>query len=281
MEDILTSNVFGALRICNAHDHLLAFLRQARTLSGQFLLGGAGKIADVEYAFWPPCHESDDAYFAEPDLELRITLDDGSRHKVFVEAKYRSGKSSFDDDDDDEDGESNEDCAPDEIVVLPKSNDQLAKQWAHLIRSVGDKDWHPALIFLTADMVAPAADIAESRAAFEKIRKQVGRDFECYWLSWRHLGSVVAGSMTPLGMDLRAMLAKLDLKFFAGFAPVQSRMSEWTFAADAATADRIDVPRFAGFSSVSSCSASWQFGPGLTFNFGGYTAASFSWRFGR
>jgi len=142
MEDILTSNVFGSLELCRANDLLIAFLQRARTPSGRCLLEGSDGVTKVEYEFWPRYPDCDEAHFCEPDLELRIFFQNGSKHLLFVEAKFLSGKSSVDDIGDepmDQDRES----AP--LPETTRSKDQLAKQWTQLERRVsgrsGSRRW--------------------------------------------------------------------------------------------------------------------------------------------
>lgn len=276
-EDILTSNVFGALCLCDARSHLLAFLRQARTPAGKYLFDNAAIInVEVDYVFWPTFKENTDARTAQPDLELKIQLDDGSKHHLLVEAKYRSGKSSFDDVDEEAEVKREEK----EAEESKKTNDQLAKQWAHLIRTAGS-DWQPALVFLTADLAMPTDSIAESKAAFKKVRKQVGEEFECYWLSWRHLGSVVSTLKTPMEKDLSALLDKLDLKLFTGFSVVSSQPFTWTFDAPASVVCNSTKQAFVGFSPVTAAQTSWAFEKNVVYNFSGFTAPEVLWRFNR
>ena len=212
MEDILTSNVFGALRYNQSHDILLRFLKHARTPSGKSLLEGADTIASVEYIFWPSYADCDEAHFCQPDLELRMVLKDRSKHRLFIEAKFNSGKSSLD-----EEAEDREE-ADEPIQESPRSRDQLAKEWAQLVRIVGDdEDHHAALIYLTADTAPPLSELEESAQAAERVRKNSTLQFECFWLSWRHLYSVLKSDHGPVEADLLKMLDHLQPHFFRGF----------------------------------------------------------------
>jgi hypothetical protein len=234
MEDILTSNVFGSLEMCEADRLLFDFLRQARTLNGESLFAGASSIAAVAYRFWPRYQDCDEAFFREPDLELNVVLNDKREFAVVVEAKFLSGKSSFDDGDETREGNDDE---PSAVPEIRKSNDQLASQWAHLVKSVAGTDRQPALIFLTADTKAPKAAIEESRAA---ARGTAAAEFECYWLSWRHLFAVLKPDGSRLERDLRAMLDYLDLHFFEGFHwPAFPETLDWKFLTKSAGANSL------------------------------------------
>ncbi|HEY3319879.1 MAG TPA: hypothetical protein VGP72_05310 [Planctomycetota bacterium] len=226
MEDILTSSVFGSMELCGANNLLIAFLKQARTLPGRRPFADDRRISRVNYTFWPACTECDDAYFAEPDLELEIILDDNSEHLLFVEAKFLSGKSSFDLA---EDGE--EERAPEPFPETPRSKDQLAKEWAQLQRRAKEQGRRPALIYLTADTAPPVIEIEESRVAASRVLRPGDQEFECFWLSWRHLCSMLRPEKGRLESELLRMLVHLDLHFFDGFRwPNFPQAICWRFA---------------------------------------------------
>ena len=232
MEDILTSNVFGSLEMCGANRLLFDFLRQAKTLGGKSLFDGATDIMTADYSFWPRFQECDDAFFREPDVELNIVLNDGRKFKLFIEAKFLSGKSSFDEDSGEVDVEDREadDSMSVSIKEVQRSNDQLASQWVHLTRAVVGTNQNPALIFLTADTAAPKSAIEESRVSARKVAGKSVPEFECYWLSWRHLYSILKRDGQFIEKDLLSVLDYLELHFFHGFRwPNFPDSLEWKF----------------------------------------------------
>jgi len=96
--------------------------------------------------------------------------------------------------------------------------------------SIGE-EWQPALVYLTADTAPPKVEIEESMRAAERVRKKDAREFECYWLSWRHLYSVLQSNRRPLASDLLSMLDYLNLHFFNGFHwPEFPELNQWKFS---------------------------------------------------
>ena len=192
MEDVLTSNVFGLTKYLPAKEALLPFLRQARDTIGDAPLSDISDDAAAEYEFWPSWHEPG-CVFCEPDLALRID-DKDATYLVGIEAKYRSGKSSFAD--------------PADVPSEPHSaNDQLAKEWQNLCRIAEREGRKPVLVYLTADYGVPRQEILESQADLMK------SGCIC-WLSWRHLLRVVEMRETAIGKDLTALMHRLGFTFF-------------------------------------------------------------------
>ncbi|MBT9132500.1 MAG: hypothetical protein DDT32_01225 [Syntrophomonadaceae bacterium] len=211
MEDLLTSNVFGIWRYLPPHFGLLQFLRTAQRLDGT-RLANLGEVDTAGLEFWPWMHEPG-AKSAEPDVLIEMVLTDQRSFLVLVEAKYRSGKSSFRSD-----------------SLQP--NDQLARQMDNLRRTArrkGIDDY--ALVYVTADTLMPKSDIQEAISELaDKTREDAASQF--YWTSWRRLPSLLAevytsceDSMATMLTDLHTIICRLGLIFFEG---VTSR--GWTLA---------------------------------------------------
>lgn len=207
MEDILTSNVFGTLQYLAPSKALLPFLSQAIDSNELYLLRDLGEVSDVKYDFWPQFNEAD-CVGCEPDVVLRITKANGSTTMILVEAKYLSGKSS----------EADENARP---------NDQLAREWDNLRLKAEKEKATPILLYLTAGLSFPAAEINQSQAELKRDRNIEGT---ICWLSWQHLHSIIKESKEPMLMDLAGLLKKMQLTLFDGFSPVtQVEHINWFF----------------------------------------------------
>jgi len=243
MEDILTSNVFGLLRYLPPEHGLLPFLAYAISLDRQRLElpeSAAGVQALTDFSFWPSLAEQG-CIPCEPDVLISITWPrpQARRFLVLVEAKYLSGKSS----------------EADESSPLPL--DQLAREWGNVESRARKESCEPVLVYLTAGFGPPVQEILRAEADHRSKANRSSLPFKCYWLSWRHL-ALVADSRADLDTpafascileDLRKMLNRLDLVFFAGFSPHEpfSAMT-WRFDVGELPAQ---LP-FAGFTSVEA-----------------------------
>ena len=107
----------------------------------------------------------------EPDVELRLRDPKNGNIWLLIEAKYRSGKSSF---------ASEKDSPP---------NDQLAREFDNL-RVMAQKNnvTKVALVYVTADFVCPKGEIESSASDY---RNSHLCDPSIYWLSWRILPQVL------------------------------------------------------------------------------------------
>jgi len=210
MEDILTSCVFGLLRLIAPSRGLFPYLAHAKTMNGeQPLVDIAERLSDneypVEYNFWPRWEH------CEPDVVLSIR----QRHRqdvlLAVEAKYRSGKSSEADED--------------EVNVT----DQLAREWRDLAPRAHASKMRPILVYLTTDVALPQADIQNS---LNELEEKGGGDAltpTICWLSWRHLQKLPTSENDPVLVDIRRLVDRLGLTFFAGISPVKPIRLVWTF----------------------------------------------------
>ncbi len=193
-EDLLTSNVFGAFKYSGNLGLLCRFLSGARLRRGSGPILSLGDASACKYRFWPPFPGGDEAG-CEPDLVLRFDHTDGSRSLIAIEAKYRSGKSSRATSDGD-------------------VNDQLAREWLclrHEAQRLGCARF--ALVYLTADVGMPKADIDE---AIDELDRKRGITADVAWLSWRRLPRLLDGAAEPILRDLDRLLRRAMLVEFEG-----------------------------------------------------------------
>jgi hypothetical protein len=245
MEDILTSNVFGTLQYVPPELGLFKFLAKAKTIKGQCPLADLiGKAESVEYQFWPAWP------MCEPDVVLHIEGRDSPSWLVGIEAKYRSGKSSVADEEE------------------KRPNDQLAREWIDLVDAADECGAWPVLVYLTADVICPKAEIEESVHEYQQ--KCHGRQRpQILWLSWRKLPELFcsASISSPLKAISR-MAERMWLIYFQGVScsPIQLG---WGFAGHA-LAWRFQVSpiqldwRFAGHAltwtiQVAPIACGWSF----------------------
>lgn len=201
MEDILTSNVFGLLRLMTPAEGLLPFLREAKLPNDTKPLDNLANDANVEYDFWPRFDERD-CHPCEPDVVLHITEPARSPRHVWIEAKYLSGKSSEEGPDDD------------------RPYDQLAREWDNLVRVAKHTQAEPLLIYLTTDVSLPKHEIEASRSAYQRIRGP-GAPFKCAWLSWRDLPAALAGCDRLAARHLRGLTDRLEFHYFRGVSRIR------------------------------------------------------------
>ena len=198
MEDILTSCVFGLLKLIRPDIGLFQYLAMAKRASGgPDLLAPLADIAnskqsDVTYSFWPRlAHDS--CHPCEPDLLIRI---ESKRLLVLIESKFQSGKSSDADNGD-------------------KPHDQLAREWDNLILEAARIEFQPVLVYLTADLFMPRTAVSESVEEFTKKRTSAPTP-DIYWLSWQHLDELDRTQDSAIA-ELSALLNRLDLVPFRPF----------------------------------------------------------------
>lgn len=230
MEDLLTSIVFGALK------HLPAvwlgrFLSRAQDIDGSAPLAALADIRTVTgFKFWPRFPATESISFCEPDVELSLIDGRGNSMHLFIEAKFRSGKSSFDDGLD-------AGAEAEQMIV----RDQLAREWEQLSASGSS---NPTLIYLTADTALPHGDLREAQA--ELLRK--GRDQgRILWLQWGELIRIVrdTSALIPsLLDDVVRTLQRLRLEPFDGVRLPRPMPPSWRFRVEKKH-HPIEVPRSA------------------------------------
>lgn len=211
LEDLLTSAVFGRLKLLPAHV-LGAFLARAQTLQGARPLEPLASPRSVEYAFWPQLRAAgcDDT---EPDVLLTVHAHAGAARRVLVEAKYRSGKSS----------RAAGDEEPGADVVSPgerRIRDQLAREWEHL-SNLDPEGW---VVYLTPSFVMPRSDLVEAQDELRARNRTAGR---FCWLSWRELERLEY--VDPVTAELRRLLVRLGLRAFHGIGRLGPIHADWSF----------------------------------------------------
>lgn len=220
MEDVLTSNVFGLFRYVQPSTGLLPFLGMARAIDGsQPLRDLAEKPPPIEredlYRFWPRFSETG-LRPCEPDLLLRIDYPDGRRYRIVIEAKYRSGKSSEADDEDE-----GEDPA--------SSADQLARQWSHLALLAAREEAAPFLVYLTAHVTCPKAEIQKSIDQTLLGSPPDRPTPSILFLSWRELLRLFTGNRNQVLVDLCRLMGRLNLRFYSGVHHPEFLAVTWKF----------------------------------------------------
>jgi hypothetical protein len=195
MEDILTSNVFGIFKYIAPQEGLLPFLGKAVDLDGRRLVNELEPVERADYEFWPWMSEKD-CYPAEPDVLITVTGATRGRAAILVEAKFGSGKSSK------EDGS-----------LMPF--DQLAREYDNLTRWCQRKGIaRRFLVYCTADLGMPRREMQESISEY---RKKRGEPFPIFWLTWRCIPRLFAGTRNPMLGELGLLAKRLGLTFFEGF----------------------------------------------------------------
>lgn len=223
MEDILTSNVFGAFKYLPPEKALLPFLSKAMTPKGDNPLASLPSNGlKVGYTFWPWLSESD-CKGCEPDVLIRMSWPDGKKMVVLIEAKYHSGKSSSED----------EEEGSDTVRTVEKGKppiDQLAREWDNLKRIAERDRVDPVLIYLTAHFGFPSEEIQASQKALTNIGYP---EANIFWLTWRHLPSLIEKQESDMLKDLADVLRRLNLTFFEGkFPVVAAEPIRWRFNAE-------------------------------------------------
>jgi len=229
LEDLLTSCVFGVLRYLSVNEGLLPYLQLAQYPDGRMLLEHIRSVRATNYDFWPWL-EDDDGPGAEPDVLIQILDEAGKQYTLLVEAKFRSGKSSF------------------ALQEAPVPVDQLAREWDNLLRLCVRSGSVPLMLYLTADISIPREDLEESAKEFSAKRPDLAhkQPFCCAWLSWRHLSDAFGNIQGLIPADLVALVERLGLVFFRGISLITPRPISWRFDRGMRTFDfRIpSIPEF-------------------------------------
>jgi len=251
MEDILTSNVFGALKYLQPNEGLLPFLAHARAGGSLPFADFVGRNPKITYQKFWPWHEQKGCNGCEPDVEIHLQFADGKKFIFFIEAKYRSGKSS-------------EECDEEVLDAEPKPPiDQLAREWHNLILLAKERGATPKLVYLTAGVENPHKDIEASSEAFASKCPGDVQAFDCAWLSWRHLAQSMHKSSGPIQCDVLDMLEKLNLTFYRGIPHFpQFTVGDWRFETERHAIQRNKVPTRSdkfGWSFDVTLDLNWRF----------------------
>ena len=145
---------------------------------------------------------------------LNIKSNNGTFYLVYIEAKYRSGKSSQA-----EIPEETEEQI--EIQFERECKDQLTKEWKTLLREAKILQFEPVLVFLTADVSCPKEEIEESVQDFVRNSpSNSGKPIIC-WLSWRELPGLFRKNADPHLADLAKMAEeRMCLIYFQGISSI-------------------------------------------------------------
>jgi hypothetical protein len=212
-EDLLVSSTFGLLKYVSAKEILLPFLGAAiDPFAKRNLKQAIAGLERVErFRFWPWFEEAG-CKGCEPDVEIVLT-DGKRRFALLVEAKFRSGKSSW----------GNESGKP---------NDQLARQFDNLA-SHGKAEGFDgyAVIYLTADFSCPTTELLASHSDFKRHRHDTA---ELYWLSWHQLSRILEqhDQAHEVISDMLAMLRRLGLTPRSAFRFDLPGATNWRFTGD-------------------------------------------------
>jgi len=203
-EDLLTSDVFGALRYLPPDEGLIRILCTAKRFSdGKCFEFGEGEVLR-ETLFWNRLKES------EPDVILVF-----EKSVVFIEVKYLSSKS----------GHFSEEL--DAMTNLEAaSSDQLYREFVDLHNYKGEFE-RRFLIYLSAHRKMPDEDLRAGSRAISVLDAKLTPLFEMntFWLSWYEVYTTVlqliADQRDPyriqLLSDIKNLLFKKGFRYFQGY----------------------------------------------------------------
>lgn len=214
LEDLLTSTVFGLLQYVPVKLGLSRLLARGTYFPQSPKRNFPHFDSVSKHDFWPWLKEID-CQGAEPDVLITLNDDSGLMHVILIEAKYRSGKSSFPD------------------PTKPAPTDQLAREWDNLVSMCESRNAVPHLIYITADYGLPLDDLEVSAKEFREKRtdKAFRYPFDCLWLSWAHIEEAFSGTADPILLDLCTLSKKYGFGFFKGITPFSiTRKFSWKFA---------------------------------------------------
>ncbi len=182
-EDILTSNVFSALRYCSTADIVVRLMQLAVDLDGKPMPLSNEEVSTIKYFFWPNLGKS------EPDVLIALERVSGNTDLICVEVKYRSGKSG--EDRHEEDGELRIEDTRDQLARQYQDLDAL-RQGAQRTEKLGKID-RTFLVYLTLDAAMPVGALEATLGSMPR--------GEVYWLSWRSFPDVVDNWIPSNGVD--------------------------------------------------------------------------------
>jgi hypothetical protein len=200
MEDMLTSCIFGSLRLLPPMQGLVPYLQLAEPFEcdGVQFRSRLSTIVgreDVDYRFWTWL-KSPHTIGCEPDLLITIKP---CKLLILVESKLFSGKSTVAD----------EGASP---------MDQLAREWDNLTEVAMAAQLDPVLVYITTDLLMPRTDLQEAFNEFRSKRASAAKP-QFFWLSWGHLFSVPHDSLGVINRCL-LILRRLDLEPFVSWKNV-------------------------------------------------------------
>ena len=252
MEDLLTSNVFGALSYVDPEKGLALFLANSEDINGNPPPIKLKNILNVEYSFWPRAAE-EGCMGCEPNVQVKIQLSEGKKIILFVESKYFSDKSSEAD---------SQEKAP---------SDQLAKEYDNLQGLSTRENAEPVFLFATADLSFPKQSFIDSNNDYTRHK---GKSMEMYWISWRKLPTIFSDRRPDnlkrdILSDLVQVLKKQGLIFYEGITVPRGCQPIWSFKATVSW----------NWSIFQAVSLSWKYQPSKKYNWQ-FKPMHFNWRFG-
>ena len=238
MEDVLTSSVFGAFQYSDTSDALIQFLQKSKRVYGEVPIEDDTdglQVSFGDYEFWPLWSGIEGVNNCEPDLIIEIQNSTGKNILVCIEAKFKSGKSTF-------------------PSIDGEISDQLAKQWVHLYREAQNKSCMPWLIYLTADTATPKRAIRESKdELFNKPGfSNEAQQLRISWLSWRELVELFNHSDKQQLSELSSLAKYLRLAYYKGMGRFD-QLPEFRYKF------RADSKRF-NWDFRPTMTSNWEFG---------------------
>ena len=203
-EDLLTSDVFGALRYLPPNEGLIPILCAAKNFSDvECLEFGEGEVLK-EMLFWNRLTKS------EPDVIVVF-----EKAIVFIEVKYLSSKS----------GHYSEELES-TTNLEAASSDQLYREFIDLHNFKG-KFERRFLIYLSAHRKKPEEDLRAGSRAISVLDAKLVPLFEMntFWLSWYDVYTTVLQLITDqknpyliqVLLDIKNLLFKKGFRYFQGY----------------------------------------------------------------
>jgi len=209
LEDLLTSNIFGSLKYLAAEVGIMPLLSAVEKIDKTRPFEKLAKILEVKYEFWPFLKEKG-CYPCEPDVLLRIFFKNGEKTVVLIEAKFKSGKSSFADQSE-----------------MPY--DQLAREWDNLVVLANREKARPLLLYITPHIGLPYEDVDSAKHEYAK-KRGPEKEIDIGWISWRKLPAIYADSQNELIKDAVEILRRMGLTYFEGFSVTDPKDIRWSFS---------------------------------------------------
>lgn len=236
MEDLLTSDVFGAFKYLPPHLGILDFINTAINQDKKsFSL--SLQPSRVEWVFWPYL-QIPGAKNCEPDVLVSLEDKYGDSHIIMIEAKYYSSKSSQEDE-------------------CNQPNDQLARELHNLqLLKPRDAGWSEnitikarTLVYITQNAGIPIIEINQSLDEYY-IKRHDKQDI--FWTSWRFLPQLIESIIgraeneyqAAILQDLLDLLRRKHLTMFHGMVPIDFMLRPVDFVFYEMAPSKYIWPRF-------------------------------------
>ena len=235
MEDILSANVFGALRYLPPEQALVPFLKTAVSfdVAGKQFPDLPG-VESASYFFWPRGRDRK----REPDLVLILRFRGRPPAIISVEAKHLGGKhnSVAEDEETGLDGDQLADQY-DEIVrgsITPRRTEARQDLSDQALGDVLEQASDRFLLYVTAHYAAPREHFGATVASLARRGLAEASRYRLFWTSWRQVIPIfdkLAASSPPLSpgyhlaCDLAGLLRRKRLVPYSGYTlPVLAGM---------------------------------------------------------